>query len=205
MAYGAKEYSGKKKSNYHQYFEGYSDIPMVTSSGATKIEKVYTAPYWVHDLTDEQWKHRKLSFGALSLMAVVLYLLASFMPLGNNHSLMVILPSGLTLAAMVFFLTSTFTYLTCPRKMTIYQHNHSSAVMRRWPLLTAVGMAVTALMSMVYLFVSGDRQWLSVLGCACCYLAAAAAAYTIYRIECRTEYYEEENDSGYGIDPRSPF
>lgn len=205
MAYGSKGSSEKKKSNYHQYFEGYSDIPMVTPSGATKNEKVYTAPYWVHDLTDEQWKHQKLCFGALSLLTVVLYLLASFMPLGSNHSPLVILPSGLTLAAMVFFLTGIITYLTCPRKMTIYQHNHNNAVIRRWSLLVAAGMAVTALMSVVYLFVSGDQQWLSVLGSACCYLAAAAASYTVYRIECRTEYYEEENDSGYGVNLRSPF
>lgn len=205
MAYGARNSSEKRKSNYHQYFEGYSDIPMLTPSGATKLEKIYTAPYWVHDLTDEHWKRRKLCFGGLSLLTVALYLLAAFMPLGNNHSLLVILPSGLSLAAMVFLLSGTITYLTCPRKMTIYQHNRSNAVMRRWPLIVAVGMAVTALMSIIYLLVSRDPQRLLVLGCACCYLAAGVTAYTIYRIEYGTEYYEEENDSGYGFNPRSPY
>lgn len=205
MAYGTRDNSEKKKSNYHQYFEGYSDIPMVTPSGATKIEKVYTAPYWIHDMMDGQWVRRKLCFGGLSVLAVGLYLLAAFMPLGNNHSPAVILPGGLTLAALVFFLTGMLGYLTCPRKMTIYQHKHHSTLLRRWSLLTAVGMAATGLMSIVYLFISGDPQGLQVAGCACCYLAAAGTVYAVYRMECRTEYCEEENDSGYGVNPRSPF
>ena len=203
MAYSAKKSSGKI-SHYHRYFEGYSDIPRVTPNGATKIEKVYTAPYWVHDMTDEEWKRQKNRFGILTLAAVALYILAAFMPLGHNHAVMVIVPGGLTLAEMIFFLISIGGYLTNPRNMTIYQYKQGSGTLRRWSLILAVSMAVTALMTLIYPLINSDPQWLAIIGCAGCDLFAAAAVWKIYKTECTTAYCEEENDSGYGVSPR-PF
>lgn len=184
----------RKKSHYERYFEGYIDTASVTDKGTVKVVKVYVAPYWVHDLDDRAWVRRKLLCGLLTLLILGLYALASFLPLESNHSLMVILPAGLTLAGLVFLVCAAGSYVTCPRRMTVYEHSHSSSALCRWSLLTAVGMAACGGMTLVHLLVSSGGELMGTLLCAGCYLAGGAGSYLLYRTEAATEYHEEEND-----------
>ena len=171
------------------------DSIVVTPKGAVKVVKVYTAPYWVHNLTDTEWKRQKLRFAALLAGIAVFYAAAAFLPSGSSHWAPVGLFGGLALAALVLLAGGMTSYLFCPRKMTVYEHRHSTSSVCCWSLLTALGMTITGAMSGVYLLVIGGDELLLVLTSAFCYLISAASAYTIYRTERATEYYKEENDN----------
>lgn len=195
----------KQKSNFLRYFEGYSEVRSVGSDGKVKVDMVYTAPYWVHDLTGRQWKQRKLCFAGLMILTVALYLCAAFMPLGENYNRYVLIPGGLTAALLLFFITYVITYLVCPRKMTIYDYEHNYTSVRRWSFMTAVGLAASGIMSVAYLILGNGDQWIKTLLCIVCYFAAAVSSFTIYKIEDKTEYYEEENENGNGYTPYSSY
>ena len=52
-------------------------------------------------------------------------------------------------------------------------------------------------MSVVCLIADGEGKTLRLLLCAGCYFVGAFAAFIMYRMENKTEYYEEENENGY--------
>ena len=190
---GNRNQTGKQKSSFQRYFEGYSEVRSVNPDGSVRVDMVYTAPYWVHDLSDKQWKLQKYRFLGLTGLILVLYLCAAFMPLGGEYSKFIMLPGGITAAILVFLVTYTCTYLFCPRKMTIYDYNRNHAAMRRWPFAAAIGLTAAGIMSLVYIFVSKGDQLLKTVIAAACYFAAAMVAFVIYRTEDKTEYFEEEN------------
>lgn len=187
----------KPKSNFQRYFDGYSEVRYLKPNGSVRVEMVYTAPYWVHDLTDKQWKMRKVLFLGLTGLVLLLYLRAAFLPLGGEYNKFAALPGGITAAILVFLVTYTCAYLFSPRKMTVYDYNRNHEGMRRWPFLSAIGLTATGIMSVAYLFESRDAQLMKTLLAAVCYFAAAVVAFVIYKVEDKTEYCEEENENGY--------
>lgn len=192
-----KKKSTRQKSNFLRYFEGYTEVPSLTPQGAVQVKMVYTAPYWVHDMTDREWKRRKAGFGGLTTLITALYLCGAFMPLGGNAARYMMLPGGITAAILLFLITYTVAYLSRPRKMTVYDYRHTHGALRCWPFLTALGLLATGIMSVVCLIADGEGKTLRLLLCAGCYFVGAFAAFIMYRMENKTEYYEEENENGY--------
>ena len=66
--------------------------------------------------------------------------------------------------------------------------------MRRWPFVTAVGLVTTGCMGIVYLLLNWSEKWWMAILASAAYFGAAVVSFVVYKIEDRTEYYQEENE-----------
>lgn len=195
----------KKLSGYQAYFQGYTQVRVPTRRGGWRTERIYTDPYRVYDLEEEQWKRQKGIIALLTLAAVGFFLWGAFTPTPGNAAGFVAIPTGFSLLSLIFVTAGGAEYVLQPRRLTIYQHTSTRNRLLRWSALAAIGLVVTALATLASLAVLKGEKVLPVLLCAGKYLLSAAASLGIYRLEARTDYREEDNDTPVPFYPDAPF
>lgn len=178
------------------YFEGYSEVKIPRKNGkGFRIERIYTEPYWIHDQTDEAWINQKRILAGLTAFSLCMFVWAALTPVATNREMSVAAPCGLSTLGELFLLVQSIEYLSCPRKMTIYQYRHGSKQLKLWSALTTLWLIITAVMSAVTLFLIEEPSAAGVLFCTLKYLLSAFASGFICYMERKTEYCEAENDT----------
>lgn len=186
----------KPAAGFDAYFQGYIpvNVPKKNGKGHRTI-RVYTAPYRVLDMTDREILAHKAEVAGLTALAVACYLWAAFARTSCNADPLVAFPGGLALAALLFAVISAVSYVTNPRKMTIYEADHSHKNLMRWELLAGIFLCISALTCILHLVLNGGADAGATVWVAVRYLISGAAAVLLYRREERVLYTEEENDT----------
>ena len=198
--------SSKKKQKlapYQKYFQGYTEAKVAKKNGkGFKVIRLYTDPWWVHDMDDKKWVLQKAIVGVLSILSLAVYIASAANRVsGNVDSAVVIVGGLLSAAALLFQLVWTGIYVTRPRKMTVYDCESSSKNLKVWSFVAAAILAFTGVASFIYGLVSDSGTLLSSLG----YLVSGAALVPVILIENKTEYTEEFNDTQIPFDRYSDF
>lgn len=185
----------KPAAGFDAYFQGYIPVAVPKKNGkGFRTIRVYTAPFRVLDMTDRERRLHKAAVAGLTVLAAACYLWAAFDPTACNADPMVAFPGGLSLAALLFAVIAAAAYVTAPRKMTIYEADHSHRSLMRWDLLSAVFLVVTGFACVLRLILKGGDAAIA-LWTAARYMLSGGVLALLYRRENTVLYAEEENDT----------
>ena len=186
----------KVQAGYQKYFAGYTTYRVKRKNGrGSKVIRIYTDPFMEHELSDEDWKRQKLSFGILGFAAIAAYLFAALRDLPSNQWVGVSIFGSIGLAGMVFFGFYLVYYLIAPRKMTDWTQNRSHRFLMIFSLVTGLDLALTAILNLVFLlFLTSSRRGAELLN-VLAYFVSAALLLWIWKRETDTTYGETENDT----------
>lgn len=184
----------KPAAGFDAYFQGYIPVNVPKKNGkGFRTVRVYTAPFRVLDMTDRERKAHKTVVLGLTALAVAWYLWAAFASTACNADPMVAFPGGLSLTALLFAVIAAVSYVAAPRKMTIYEADHSHQSLMRWDLLSAVFLVITGLACVLCLILKGGDAAIA-LWTAARYILSGGVLALLYRRESTVVYAEEEND-----------
>ena len=177
---------------YHAYWEGWTEYRIPREDGKQgPICRVYTAP-WLR-LAGSRW--RRAVYGALLASAAAAFCFAMTRRVGSNSCRYVALfgmPTGILMLAAAWFCLLA---AKAPRDLTRWEYRCASVYLRRASLAFAVGLALTAAATGVYLALHPqDPPAANALNIALELLAAAASA-AVFLLERRAVYLTVENDT----------
>lgn len=185
--------NGKRQNSYERYFEGYTRRPVLDTAGNVKTTLVYTLPYWMLDSEETGWIKRKCVVVLLALAQLGGFLAAALLRTESNRSALVVLPSGLSAACLLFTLTAAVRYATAKRKMTIYDYRTTRGSLRRWNFGSGVLLFLTAIGTIVSLPRGGSGGVPAAFG----YGLAGAIGFVQCQLEDRCYYRETENENAH--------
>ncbi len=187
--------AGKSRSkHYHNYFRGYTEIRTVTEKGRIKIERYYTKPWIVSDLSPKKYWLVRLLYAVLTVISVVLYIAAMIQDIPGNLHWVVALP-GLPSMILLFLLVIVcFLYITVPKKMTLWDHESSTKRIKKASLATGIVQAVTA-MALIGFTIATGLEVVRSLQCVAVVLVAAICSGAMFFIERKVPYTEIPNDT----------
>ena len=195
-----------KIPTFLDYFQGYSNAKIIKKNGkGHKIVRIYTDNYHVHNITDRQWVYQKLLYTGLILVSVLLYLFTALSRTSGNSAVFVAAFSGLTAFSYIFALVSYITYIFSPRKMTVFLWKKGSSGLKRWCFVSAWSLFCVAAASFIHMLFFSEANFLLELLCSLGYGLSGFFTYVIYKIESKTEYYQEHNDTQIPFYPESNF
>ncbi len=185
--------NGKRQNSYERYFEGYTRRPVLDAMGNMKTALIYTSPYWMLDSDETNWLKRKCVVVLLALAQLGCFLSAAMLRTESNRSALVVLPSGLSAACLLFTLTAAVRYAAAKRKMTIYDYRTNRNSLRRWNFGSGVLLFLAAIGTSISLAHGSSGGVPAALG----YCLAGAIGFAQCRLEDRCYYRETENENAY--------
>lgn len=195
MALTGKPKSKVSASGFDAYFQGYTVAQVKKKNGKYRTVRIYTDPYRVHDMTDEEWVRQKIAVGVLTVLAVAFYLWAALERIPSNTVSYVALAGGLSAACLLFVAAYAVTYLCNKRQMTIYECTNTSKALLRWTLLAGICLVITGVADLLYLILNRGQDLLGVLWSMVRYLLSAGSVILLHRMENKTFYTQEENET----------
>lgn len=195
MALNGKPKPKAPTSGFDAYFQGYTVAQVKKKNGKYRTVRIYTAPYRVHDMTDAEWVRQKIAVGVLTAFAVACYLWAALERIPSNTVSYVALAGGLSAACLLFVTAYALSYLFNKRQMTIYECTNTSKALLRWTLLAGICLTITGAADLLYLILNRGQDLPAVLWSMARYLLSAGAVILLNRMEDKTFYTQEENET----------
>ena len=179
---------------YHNHFRGYTEIRRKNAKGRVVIERYYTKPWIVSDLSPVRyWLVRGL-YALLTAASIVLFVTALTQDVPANHYWLVAIPGLPTVT--ILFLQAVFcvSYITVPQKMTIWDHISSTKRLKLITLIAAITQGLTALALAMYALATQQEVSRTLL-CALATLIAAICSAAISIVERNMPYTETPNET----------
>ncbi|MCD8103441.1 MAG: hypothetical protein LUF35_00185 [Lachnospiraceae bacterium] len=174
-------------SSYHRFYENYAEREVTDEHGATKIERVYVGEYYYPELSDEQFRLRKVLFPFLYVVSFLIFLLSGTCRVAANSSLYMIPFLAISVCIYLLLLIPMVYCVRAEKEMELRYYRYSHIQLTRYCLCQAVCLfgAGTAVLVGSLLFSGIDA---AVLLCAAGYCAAGAFMLVIYLLQSRTEW-----------------
>ena len=186
----------KKQVAFQKYFEGYTivKVPKKFGKGYT-VTRIYTDFYLMQDITDEEWKRRRLAYIGMELLSLFLFLFGAVRRLPSNTWKPIGLITGITLVCMVFSVIYVLYYATRPRLMKRYDGSHVHKKVIRWCMASGGTLILMATAAAVFTAFVTDKMYFAELINVVLYILAGALNLVISRIEKDTFFLEKPNDT----------
>lgn len=188
-----KNASVNRSGFYHAYWRGWTEVRVDRIGKPYGIERVYTAPWIRQDLSTRNYVLVRILYGLLIALSIALFAFAMTRRVGSNSCWYVALfgmPSAIIMFAVVWMFVS---YAKAPRKMTLYEHKSTSVYLKRICLVFSIGLAATALSTVVYTILNlNDAPWHQLLN-VLLDLLAAGSAFTVFMLERKMKYVDIPN------------
>ena len=199
-----KNVSVNRSGFYHSYFRGWTERRVDREGKPYRVERVYTAPWIRQDLSTRNYVLVRILYGVLLALSIALFAIAMTQRVGSNSCWYVAL-FGLPTTIIMFVVAWMFvSYAKAPRQMTLYEHRSTSVYLKWACLVFSVGLAATALSTVVYVFLNpGDLPLRQLLNAALD-LVAAGCSFTVFILERKMKYIDIPNtneapEGGYEI------
>lgn len=190
----SKETGFKYNDSYHEFFDGYSEKKNPETG---RIERVYTADYFEHDMSNTHHAILKAGYCILFLIAAVCLLLPLWILNSITKSPAAAVLEFAAIIIMVPNAVFLILYIMARRRMTAGEFHQSAVRMRKF---MSIGAAVYLILFLVYTvlliislvhgtFISGD---IIITAGA---LAGAAAVAAISLIERKIRYRAIKNEN----------
>ena len=180
--------------HYHNYFRGYTEVRHEDAKGRIKIERFYTKPWIVSDLSKRNYWLLRALYVFLTVAAIVLYLTAMSRDVPANFHWVVALPGLPTVVILFLLAVMVIQYLTVPKKMTLWDHESSTKHLKRAATFAAGILLLTAFAMTGYLIFTGNKAAQTLI-CILMDLIAAGCSAAIVLIERKVPYTEKPNDT----------
>lgn len=183
----------RHNDHYHKYFHGYTEVRTEKSGGGYKIKRIYTDNWYVKKLSDKTYYIMKAVYLCLCLFACVLFCWLMSRPyFDGNYVRAVAVVELISLLCLGLLTVSVTVYLFTKRRMTWWEYYSSSHRIKRYSLAATIGQIFTAVFIIVNMFQgveSVKRECMLAMGICVC----AAATFTLFLLEEKALYEEEEN------------
>lgn len=156
---GERDTGFRHSTYYHKNFQGYTEVRRVNERGRIVIERRYTAPWQRHQLTDRQWILTKVAYVLGVLLSTVLFLWALVQRVPSNSAAIAAAPGFLSGLLMLLMWMAVFTYVTAPRKMTLWEHRSGKSKVERFTRLAAAAIILTIVAKVIFICVWMDFSW----------------------------------------------
>lgn len=190
---GQRETGFRHRNYYHKYFQGYTEVRRVNAKGRVVSERYYTAPWQKHCLTDRQWVLTKAAYVLGTLISTVLFLWALIQRVPSNSAAIVAAPGFLSGLLMVLLWMAVFTYVSAPRKMTLWEYRSGKSKVERFTRLAAAGIIVTLVAKVVFICVWMGFSWEGEIAGLLLLAVSAVPLVVIFLVERKMNYEELEN------------
>lgn len=188
-----KNVSVNRSGFYHSYFRGWTEVRVDRPGKPYKVERVYTAPWIRQDLSARDYVMVRILYGLLIALSIALFVFTMTRNVGSNTCWYVALfgmPSTILMFVVVWMFVS---YAKAPRQMTLYEHRSTSSYLKWICLAFAIGIAATALTTVLYIFLNMEdeplRQCLNVL----LNLLASGSMFAVFMLERHMKYVDIPN------------
>lgn len=156
---GERDTGFRHRNYYHKNFMGYTEIRRVNQNGRIVIERCYTAPWQHHCLSDKQWVLTKVAYVLGVLLTTALYLWALIQRVPSNSAVLVAAPGFLSGLLVVLLWMAVFTYVSAPRKMTLWEYRSGKSKVELFTRLAAAGILLTVVAKVVFICVWLNFSW----------------------------------------------
>lgn len=190
---GDRETGFRHRNYYHKHFMGYTEVRRVNAKGRVISERHYTAPWQRHCLTDKQWVLTKAAYVLGVLISSVLFLWALVQRTPSNSAAIVAAPGFLSGLLMVLMWMAVFTYVSAPRKMTLWEYRSGKNKVELFTRLAAAGILLTVVAKVVFICVWMDFFWEGEVTGLIALILSVAPLILIFLAERRMNYEELEN------------
>lgn len=190
---GDRETGFRHRNYYHKHFMGYTEVRRVNAKGRVISERHYTAPWQRHCLTDKQWVLTKAAYVLGVLISSVLFLWALVQRSPSNSAAIVAAPGFLSGLLMVLMWMAVFTYVSAPRKMTLWEYRSGKNKVELFTRLAAAGILLTVVAKVVFICVWMDFFWEGEVTGLIALILSVAPLILIFLAERRMNYEELEN------------
>lgn len=182
-----------RSSFYHSYWRGWTEVRVDRIGKPYSIERVYTAPWIRQDLSTRDYVLVRILYGVLLALSIAIFAIAMTQRIGSNNCWYVALfgmPSTIIMFVVAWMFVS---YAKAPRKMTLYEHKSTSVYLKRICLVFSIGLAATALSTVLYMILNTDDEPLKQLLNVLLDLLAAGSAFTVFMLERKMKYIDIPN------------
>lgn len=183
-----------KNRHYHNYFRGYTEVRRVNENGRIVIERYYTKPWKVSDLSAQQYWLLRLLYVLLTVVSFSLYLFAMTRNIPGNSHWIVAIPGMPAVIVLFIQAVTVIQYLTVPKKMTLWDLESSTKHIKYAALAAAIVQVMTALTLLMFALVTGQEVGYTLL-CVLADLIAACSSVAIFFVERKVPYTEIPNET----------
>ena len=182
-----------RSSFYHSYWRGWTEVRVDRPGKPYSIERVYTAPWIRQDLSTRDYILVRILYGLLIALSIALFAFAMTRRVGSNYCWYVALfgmPSAIVMFVVVWMF---FSYAKAPRKMTLYEHKSTSVYLKRICLVFSIGLAATALSTVLYTILNAADEPLQQLLNVLLDLLATGCVFAVFLLEKKMKYVDIPN------------
>lgn len=190
---GERETGFRHRNYYHKHFMGYTEVRRVNSKGRVVSERHYTAPWQRHCLTDRQWVLTKAAYILGVLISTILFFWALIQRVPSNSAAIAAAPGFASVLLLVLLWMAVCTYVSAPRKMTLWEYRSGKSKIELFTRLFAAGTIVTAVAKIVFICVWMDFSWEGEIMGLVMLLLSAVPPVLVFLAERRMKYEELEN------------
>lgn len=190
---GERETGFRHRNYYHKHFMGYTEVRRVNQNGRIVIERNYTAPWQHHNLTNVQWVLIKLLYVLCALITSALYLWALVQRIPTNSASIVAAPGFLSGFLLILLWMAIFTYVSAPRKMTLWEYRSGKGKIHRFTILASASLLLTVIAKIIFICFRMDFAWENEVASLLALLFSAIPPLCIYLVERKVPYDELPN------------
>lgn len=178
---------------FHKYFRGYTEVRTDKPGGGYRIERVYTQPWVIQDVSDQVYVLYRMVYVLLLLViGVLFYRAAATGGRAGNHSFLGAVGVVASVVCLILLAASVVNYCFIRRRMTLWDHQSSSGNLKKAAIAATAAMMVSAILIVVNCLF-GVESIFSELQLAGSLLVPAVLSLAIFFLEKNVSYREEPN------------
>ena len=183
----------RHSTHYHSFFEGYTEVRVEKKNGGYKVERYYTAPWYISAEEKKTVQCRMLFYWIIYLLSAGMFFWCSCWRIGSNYTCYVAAFGFLTAVIQLLFFFFLCGYCLKQEKMTLYEYKHKTAEIRYGSMAASISLGITATMTGLYYLIHISNCESLVLIQTILLATGSAGMYWICHTEHKVPYMETEN------------
>ncbi len=138
---------------YHKYYHGYTEVRTENQQGKVHIDRFYTAPWIIQDVSQTNYIYYRLIYCILSFGSLALFIfLMTHDSFSGTHSVFVAIPTFFSALGELLMFAATLNYIFMHKQMTWYDHHSATDNIQHAALFSSISLGVTALFVVIHMF-----------------------------------------------------
>lgn len=180
--------------SYHQHFEGYSERKVIDGRGKSRIQRIYTGPYYLQEENETCRTRKKIVLLSAFAGAAGLLFAASCTKTTLNSTALGAFLQLLDILCLMRILYALILRLAAPAKMDVGTWRGASLPLIRWGRISFAVCAILSVFGLLYaVILQGGVQQPQLL-CSAGFILSGVCSWILSLTECRTQYKKVQNN-----------
>lgn len=178
---------------FHKYFRGYTEVRTAKPGGGYRIERFYTQPWVIQDVSDQVYVLYRVIYALLMLtIGVLFYRAAATDGRAGNRSFLGAVGVIASVVCLILLAAAVVNYCFIRRRMTLWDYQSSSGNLKKAALAAAAAMTASAALIVVNCLFGVESVFLE-LQLAGSMSVPAVLSLAIFFLEKNVSYRQEPN------------